>query len=152
MKNLLVFGFATTIGVCIAAGEVAQVTASVNVNLPGVYGQITVGGGVPVPELLMPRPVIAVPGPPAPGAVEPPPPLYLHVPPGHEKHWSKHCREYHACGRPVYFVSERWYREVYTPHRREHPEWRENHEGHDRDHDRDHGHGHGHDHGDHDRG
>ena len=26
------------------------------------------------------------------------PPVYLRVPPGHAKHWSKHCREYNACG------------------------------------------------------
>ena len=32
------------------------------------------------------------------------PPLYLHVPPGHAKKWSKHCGRYNACGRPVYFV------------------------------------------------
>jgi hypothetical protein len=31
-------------------------------------------------------------------------PLYLHVPPGHAKKWSKHCARYNACGQPVYFV------------------------------------------------
>jgi len=30
----------------------------------------------------------------------PPPPVYLHVPPGHAKNWRKHCREYNACNRP----------------------------------------------------
>ena len=43
-------------------------------------------------------------------------PIYLHVPPGHEKKWRKHCREYDACGRPVYFVQDNWYNDVYVPH------------------------------------
>ena len=30
-------------------------------------------------------------------------------PPGHAKHWAKHCREYNACGRPVYFVKSAEY-------------------------------------------
>ena len=44
-------------------------------------------------------------------------PVYMHVPPGHAKHWSKHCRKYNACDRPVYFVDDRWYNEVYAPAR-----------------------------------
>jgi len=31
-------------------------------------------------------------------------PVYLHVPPGHAKHWDKHCHKYNACYRKVYFV------------------------------------------------
>jgi hypothetical protein len=38
-----------------------------------------------------------------------PQPVYLWVPPGHRKHWSKHCGRYEACGVPVYFVSDEWY-------------------------------------------
>ncbi|OYU92606.1 MAG: hypothetical protein CFE45_22620, partial [Burkholderiales bacterium PBB5] len=34
---------------------------------------------------------------------------YLWVPPGHQKHWRRHCGAYSACGVPVYFVQERWY-------------------------------------------
>jgi len=106
-----------------------DVSVSVNLNTPGIYGQLSIGGDVPAPELIMPRPVIAVP---SRAVVEtPPPPLYLHVPPGHERHWAHHCHEYNACGRPVYFVSDRWYHDVYTPrhemherelHEREHEE------------------------------
>lgn len=100
------------------AAYAADVGVAVNVNLPGIYGQITIGE-LPAPELLLPRPVIAVPATVA-VAGPPPEPLYLHVPPGHEKHWARHCREYDACGRPVYFVSQRWYQEVYAPRQ----EWR----------------------------
>ena len=74
-------------------------------------------------------------------------PLYLHVPPGHAKHWRKHCHEYHACDRPVYFVRSAEYEPGFDRARweREH-----GHESHDRGHhdeDRDRG---DHDHGDHD--
>jgi hypothetical protein len=31
------------------------------------------------------------------------------VPPGHQKNWKKHCRDYQACGVPVYFVKDEWY-------------------------------------------
>lgn len=119
-----------------------DVSVSVNLATPGLYGQINIGGDVPAPpapELLIPRPVVAVPVVVAHGA-PPPPPLYLHVPPGHERHWARHCHEYNACGRPVYFVSDRWYNEVYTPRWREHEhgheDWRraehERHEAHER--------------------
>ncbi len=27
----------------------------------------------------------------------------------HRKHWSKYCRNYNACGVPVYFVRHDWY-------------------------------------------
>jgi hypothetical protein len=40
-------------------------------------------------------------------------PIYLYVPPGHQKHWAKHCGQYKACGQPVYFVQENWVREHY---------------------------------------
>jgi hypothetical protein len=68
------------------------------------------------------------------------PPIYLHVPPGHEKHWSKHCAQYAACGRPVYFVSDDLYNKEYVP-RYQH--------GHNKGEGKDEGHGHG---GGHDKG
>ena len=43
--------------------------------------------------------------------VQAPPPIYLRVPPGHRQNWRKHCRDYGACGTPVYFVQERWYQD-----------------------------------------
>ena len=45
----------------------------------------------------------------------PPGPVYLHVPPGHAKNWSKHCQRYNACGRPVYFVKSEEYEPGYKP-------------------------------------
>jgi hypothetical protein len=143
-----IFGFALLTSVALAQSP--SVSASINVNVPGIYGQINIGGA-PAPELILPQPVVAVSPPPAAIAVEPPPPLYLHVPPGHEKHWAQHCHEYNACGRPVYFVSDHWYHEVYEPHRREYAEHESReyheHEYHDHEHDHDYDH---HDHHDHD--
>jgi hypothetical protein len=70
-------------------------------------------------------------------------PIYLHVPPGHEKKWSKHCSKYNACNRPVYFVHDKWYNDVYVPHYQ--AQHGKNHDGkHDKGHEKDKG---GHDKG-----
>jgi hypothetical protein len=63
-------------------------------------------------------------------------PIYLRVPPGHEKHWAKYCKRYGACGQPVFFVQDNWYRDVYTPRMNEERGGR----GQGRDNGRDHGH------------
>ena len=99
--------------------QAADVGVSINVGEPGFYGQITFGSAAP-PQLVYRQPMLIehVRG------IVAPPPIYLHVPPGHAKHWSKHCRQYAACGRPVYFVQDRWYNDVYVPHYREHGERR----------------------------
>jgi hypothetical protein len=61
------------------------------------------------------------------------------VPPGHEKHWNKHCAEYNACGRPVYFVRDDWYNNEYVPHyqhdRDDHGRGHDKHDKHDKHHD-----------------
>jgi hypothetical protein len=44
-------------------------------------------------------------------------PVYLYVPPGHQKKWAKHCSRYAACGQPVYFVQERWVVDRYDERR-----------------------------------
>ena len=127
-----------------SVGASAQVGVSVSVAQPGLYGRIDIGGlppAAPPPVLVYPQPVVIVPGP---VAVQQRP-IYLHVPPGHEKHWEKHCAQYNACGQPVYFVRDDWYRAHYA-HRPPPPPGRP-HEYEDRDHGHDHGHGNGHDRG-----
>jgi len=158
----LVYG--AVLGLLAAPAFAGDVGVSISVGQPGFYGEINIGN-VPAPPVVYAQPVVAVQ--PAEHVVVQP--IYLHVPPGHEKHWSRHCAEYHACGRPVYFVKDDWYNREYVPrYRREHVERFEHvervHErrgdydddhghGHDRrgDHDDDHGHGHDR-HDDHDRG
>lgn len=76
---------------------------SINIGQPGFYGRIDIGH-VPRPVLINAQQVVIRPLPV--GVVRPP--LYLHVPPGHARHWRSHCHEYNACGEPVYFVEDRW--------------------------------------------
>jgi hypothetical protein len=86
-----------------AANAETRVIISSDVR-PGIYGRVDIGGAPP-PLLVYPEPVIVVR---QPQSVQVQP-IYLHVPPGHAKHWSKHCREYNACGLPVYFVKSAEY-------------------------------------------
>ena len=106
---------------------------------PGVYGQVQIGNDRP-PPVVYAQPMLIEP------MEAPPPPIYLHVPPGHARNWRKHCREYNACNRPVYFVRSEEYEPGFVggDHDRDHER------GRDGDRDRDHDHGRGHDH-EHDR-
>jgi len=136
MRNLL-FAVLLSAATLPAAAEVG---VSVTIGQPGFYGHIELGD-FPRPRLIFPEPVLIQPVPVAFGVQ----PLYLRVPAGHEKHWSRHCRKYNACGRPVYFVEDGWYNTVYVPHYREHHrDWDDRS---DRDDDRDHGRQHGKGHG-----
>jgi len=105
---------------------------------PGVYGQVVVGNSAPPPTVYA-EPVIAQPAPVVVGAV-PLEPIYLHVPPGHAKNWRKHCHEYNACGRPVYFVRSAEYEPGYQPEHEHHGHGHHDEDGDDQ--------GHGHHHGD----
>ncbi|MBP1684638.1 MAG: hypothetical protein H6Q33_781 [Deltaproteobacteria bacterium] len=96
-----------------AAAHAGDVGVSISVDQPGIYGRIDIGT-LPPPLLVYPEPVVIEPAPV--GVVLQP--IYLHVPPGHAKHWGKHCRKYNACGQPVYFVRDDWYDNVYAPHLR----------------------------------
>lgn len=112
--------------------QAADVGVSINISQPGFYGRIDVGR-VPGPMVIYPQPII----------IEQRPmtvvrqPIYLRVPPGHEKNWDRYCNRYGACGQPVYFVQDRWYRDVYAPRVYEDRGGREG-----RDQGRDNGHGH----------
>ena len=96
-----------------AALAQTSVGVSIGINQPGVYGRVDIGNAPP--PVVYAQPVIAMP---VPVHVRPEPPLYLYVPPGHQKNWRKHCARYEACGRQVYFVQERWVRERYEDSRR----------------------------------
>ncbi|MDB5973881.1 MAG: hypothetical protein JWR07_641 [Nevskia sp.] len=128
MKNILIAAAAFSAIPAFAA----DVGVSVNVGQPGFYGQINIGNVAP--QVIYPQPVIIQQAPEYVGG-----PIYLHVPPGHEKHWGKHCAQYNACGRPVYFVRDDWYNNEYAP--------RHGHGGDDEGDDHGHGHGKGHGHG-----
>lgn len=110
MKSILATSFAI---LALASLSAHAGTAIINLGIsgeisPGVYGQVQLGNAPP-PPVLYAQPVIIVRQ--SPNVVVQP--LYLHVPPGHAKHWSKHCREYNACNRPVYFVKSAEYEPGY---------------------------------------
>lgn len=106
MKRLLIAAAvaATTFAIPALAADVG---VSVSIGEPGFYGRIDIGG-YPPPQVIYRRPRVIM------YEVERPP-IYMRVPPGHAKHWSKHCREYNACGERVYFVQDSWYSREYVP-------------------------------------
>jgi hypothetical protein len=91
-----------------------DVGVSINIGQPNFYGRIDIDN-FPQPRVIYQQPII----------VERPRhdigqrPIYLRVPPGHQKNWSKHCRRYDACGQRVYFVQDSWYQNDYAPRFRE---------------------------------
>ena len=86
----------------------ADIGVSVSIGQPGFYGRLDIGG-FPQPPVIYPQPIVI-------GRVPMGrPPIYLRVPPGHAKHWRKHCREYNACGERVFFVQDNWYNREYVP-------------------------------------
>lgn len=151
-KKLLLISTITVSALALNPAQAADVGVSVSIGQPGFYGRLDIGD-YPQPELVYAEPVVIhrpV------GVVYDP--VYLHVPPGHAKRWGHYCGQYNACGRPVYFVQDRWYNDVYAPRYREHHA--EGGRGYNDDHDRGHGrdndyrqdnddrghHGHGRDH------
>ena len=106
MKRFLIAAAVAAITVTIPAFA-ADVGVSVSIGQPGFYGRLDIGG-YPPPQVIYRRPILVE------RAVERPP-IYLRVPPGHAKHWSKHCGEYNACGERVYFVNNNWYNREYAP-------------------------------------
>ena len=77
---------------------------------PGCRGHIDIVD-FPPPQLLFPEPILIEQVPV--GVVRQP--VYVYVPATEAKQWRKHCKKYGACGQPVYFVQETWYRDVYVP-------------------------------------
>ena len=100
-KQLSLAGFIVLTSLCgsVALAQTPYMNATVEGALsPGVYGRIDIGTAAP-PPLIYAKPILVYPA-----QVIVQQPLYLHVPPGHAKKWSKHCEKYNACGQPVYFV------------------------------------------------
>lgn len=123
--------FALTALLLAGAAGATDVGVSVQIGQPGFYGRIDIGQTAP-PPVMMREPVWVER---RPVRVEP---VYMRVPPGHQKNWAKHCAKYNACGVPVYFVREDWYQERY-----ERPQY-DNDQGEDRGKGKGHGKGHGH--------
>lgn len=94
------------------AADIPTINVTVGGEIaPGVYGKVQFGNAPP-PPVVYAQPVVVVQQPRR--VVQEP--IYLHVPPGHAKNWSKHCQEYDACDRPVYFVKSAEYEPGYREH------------------------------------
>lgn len=105
---------ATAMGAAALSGtaHAADVGVAIGFSAPGAYGRVDIGQ-YPQPQLIAPQPVIIE----RPERGLPPPePVYLWVPPEHRLHWERYCRQYHACGHPVYFVHDDWYRHNVVEH------------------------------------
>ena len=153
MKKTAMLAVVTALAGSAMAGSAmaADVGLSINIGQPGFFGQLDLGDGPPPPPALInPQPIVIHRDRGYSGG-----PIYLHVPPGYERNWGRHCAQYDACGRPVYFVRDEWYQHTYVPRyqSRHHEEGRrdeerrqedrrqeEHHDAQDRrdDHDRDH--------------
>ncbi|MFZ4288210.1 hypothetical protein [Variovorax sp. HJSM1_2] len=92
-----------------STAQAADVNVAVQIGQPGFYGRIDLGNTAPPPVVLA-EPIWVQRGTVRPQSV------YMRIPPGHQKHWDKHCRKYNACGVPVYFVQEDWYQQRYSQH------------------------------------
>ncbi len=106
----LIAAFALT-AAAVAGPALADVGVSIRVGEPGFYGQLDIGGYQP--RVIYREPVMVE------RYYRNQAPLYVRVPPGHQKNWGRHCARYGACGRPVYFVRDDWYRDVYAPRYRQ---------------------------------
>lgn len=126
-----------------SAAMAADVGVSVSIGEPGFYGRIDIGN-FPQPQVVNVQPVIVQ----RPVHYVEQAPIYLRVPPGHIKHWSKHCAEYNACNQRVHFVQEKWYVNEYVPRYAEQHGHGKDHGDHDDDHGHGKGHGKGHGHKD----
>ncbi|RFP16251.1 MULTISPECIES: hypothetical protein [unclassified Duganella] len=134
-----------------SAAFASDVGVSINIGQPGFYGRIDIGD-YPQPQVIYREPMIVQ----RPVRYVESAPIYLRVPPGHAKHWDKHCGAYNACGQRVYFVQDGWYQNQYVPRYRDrHGDGRHEERHDDRHDDRrddrhddrrddDHGKGHGH--------
>ena len=124
MKRILITAavFAATVAIPAFAADVG---VSVSIGQPGFYGRLNVGD-FPQPQVIYRQPVVV-----QRGAVSGPP-IYLHVPPSHARHWSRHCGEYNACGERVYFVNDNWYNREYVPRYQERHDGRQDERGNER--------------------
>ncbi|MDR7332020.1 hypothetical protein [Roseateles asaccharophilus] len=132
MKKIFLALGATLLASAVHATDVG---VSIQVGQPGFYGRIDIGNAGP-PPVIVAQPVWVQR---RPVHVEP---VYMRIPPGHQKNWSKHCSRYNACGVPVYFVREDWYQQRYEHHDHRHHD-KHHDKGHGKGKDKDHGKGHG---------
>jgi len=110
MNKLLIVAVAA---LAAAPAVSADIGVSIGIGDPNFYGSIVIGDAPP-PVLVYREPVVIV------RSVVVMEPIYLRVRAGHAQNWSQYCGQYNACGRPVYFVQDEYYNDVYAPHYHKH--------------------------------
>ena len=130
------------IGLTAVTGASAATSVSVSIDglvSPGVYGRINIGNAPP-PVLVYQQPVVIY------QTIRPvqASPIYLHVPPGQSRDWARYCRQYNACGQPVYFVRSAEYEPGYRNKHEDKDEYKRKYKHKDK-HDNGKGRGRGHD-------
>lgn len=118
-----------------SATAATDVGVSVSVNQPGFYGRVDIGNQPP--PVIYAEPVIIHRR--HTHVVEP---VYMRVPPGHRKKWSRYCGRYNACNQPVYFVRDDG-RAQWHDHQGQHRHDKHDHHDHDDHPGKGHGKGHG---------
>jgi len=100
MKRLLIAALlaATTISAPALAGDVG---VPVSGGYPGFYGLLDIGN-FPPQQVLYRQPKVV-----KRGITDHRPKVYVHVSPGHARHWIKRCRENNASGKCVLFVQNK---------------------------------------------
>ena len=94
--------------------QASDVGVSVTIRQPGFYGRIDIGDyPYPQPRVIYRQPRIVE------RSFIEREPIYLRVPLGHSRNWSKFCHRYDACVEPVYFVEDGWYEHEFVPYYRE---------------------------------
>jgi hypothetical protein len=128
MKRLLT-AMALAAASITAPAFAADVGVSITLGEPGFYGRLDLGN-YGRPPVIYSRPVTITRGRYG-TSFEP---LYLRVPQGHSRDWKRYCGRYDACGRPVYFVRDDWYKNTYAPrYRDDHRDRHDNDNRNDRD-------------------
>ena len=104
--------FAILAALALVTAPALATTVTVHIGDPGYYGPVTVAG-YPQPQLVYTEPVIIQ------RVQVVHEPVYIRVPVAQQQNWSTYCGRYNACNRPVYFVEDTWYRDVYAPQYRQ---------------------------------
>lgn len=85
----------------VGAHAAPNVAVTVNIGGPEIYGRVQIGRVAP--PVIFEQPVVII----QPEVMLPRQPIYMRVPPGYERDWSRYCANYGACSQPVYFVQAR---------------------------------------------
>jgi hypothetical protein len=111
MKKLFVAAVLAT-AACGGPALATDIGISIRLGDPGFYGQLD-PSEYGRPRLIYGQPVLVE------RRYRNLAPIYLRVPANEARNWRRYCDRYNACTRPVYFVRDDWYRDVYAPRYRQ---------------------------------